>query len=255
MYNEQPRRGQSYNFAARDEWHASGYDSNNTPSSDDWHGQQSSSDDWHGRQSSSPPTSSPPHDNTYNNFVTANMGNTNLSNTDMADQLSNLYQLNPKYRGELHKFTGARCPPYFFTLERNNVTRAMAEPMIYIMATNFYTQQISLDSSTQIGACKQLLTDIKSSLVLNTQLTPDQKTEITDCTRSPPSSSTPVHLLHRTLPPTSVHFPLLSPVSVSFLSTHDPRRHTLSAAMPPVESVLCGTTGPARIVRAASTEM
>ncbi|KAJ7502056.1 hypothetical protein B0H11DRAFT_1907550 [Mycena galericulata] len=150
MYH-QSQRGQSYTFTTQEEWRAS---------------MDSSLMD-----TSSSPTAAGSVGNTGDtgaDFLTQ-LDVDQLAPAHFADIVCNTLQLNVKFRSDLHTFVKLV----------DALTRAQAIPMIYSMATNFYTQQIILDASPNYAAIIEALNEVKMVLAQNLDLTKEQKAEVT----------------------------------------------------------------------------
>ncbi|KAJ7764529.1 hypothetical protein DFH07DRAFT_955991 [Mycena maculata] len=92
-----------------------------------------------------------------------------LDVVDFADCICNILTLSAKYRGDLHTFVKLV----------ESLARDQAIPMIYGMATNYYTQQLILDSRTDYAAITEILNEVKTALAQNLNLTKEQKEEVT----------------------------------------------------------------------------
>ncbi|KAJ7019779.1 hypothetical protein C8F04DRAFT_1321119 [Mycena alexandri] len=91
-----------------------------------------------------------------------------LDPADFADSLCNTLGLNAKYRSDLQTFVN------MLTGSRDDRIA-----MVYLMATNLYTQQIVLDGRADYAAIAELLQDVKAALSQNLDFTKEQRTEIT----------------------------------------------------------------------------
>ncbi|KAJ7736956.1 hypothetical protein DFH07DRAFT_966636 [Mycena maculata] len=147
MY-QQSQRGQSYTFSTQEEWRAS-LDA----------------------QSSSPTI---PSSDTAFSFATdadimSKLDIAQLDVVDFAGCICNILTLSAKYRGDLHTFIKLV----------ESLARDQAIPMIYGMATNYYTQQLILDPRTDYATITEILNEVKTALAQNLNLTKEQKEEVT----------------------------------------------------------------------------
>ncbi|KAJ6567883.1 hypothetical protein B0H10DRAFT_1043329 [Mycena sp. CBHHK59/15] len=92
-----------------------------------------------------------------------------LEPADFADSLCNTLGLNAKFRSDLHMFLKLL----------KDLSRSQTIPMIYQMVTNFYTQQLILNSHTDYTAIAEVLNEVKIALAQNLDLTKEQRTEVT----------------------------------------------------------------------------
>ncbi|KAJ7788752.1 hypothetical protein B0H14DRAFT_3575906 [Mycena olivaceomarginata] len=92
-----------------------------------------------------------------------------LAPVDFADSISNTLGLNPKYRADVHTFVQLL----------GDHPRTESIPMIYVLATNLYTQQLILDSRTDYAKIGEVLADVKLALSHNLDLTKEQRIEVT----------------------------------------------------------------------------
>ncbi|KAJ6550890.1 hypothetical protein B0H10DRAFT_1968721 [Mycena sp. CBHHK59/15] len=139
MYHQQSQRGQNYTFCTQAEWLGDLTPMNDTPSSL----------------------------TAASSELEIDVGQ--LEPADFADSLCNTLGLNAKLRSDLHMFLKLL----------KDLSRSQTIPMIYQMATNFYTQQLILNSHTDYTAIAEVLNGVKIALAQNLDLTKEQRTEVT----------------------------------------------------------------------------
>ncbi|KAJ6569930.1 hypothetical protein B0H10DRAFT_2238100 [Mycena sp. CBHHK59/15] len=139
MYHQQSQRGQNYTFCTQAEWLGGLTPMNDTPSSL----------------------------TAASSELEIDVGQ--LEPADFADSLCNTLGLNAKLRSDLHMFLKLL----------KDLSRSQTIPMIYQMATNFYTQQLILNSHTDYTAIAEVLNKVKIALAQNLDLTKEQRTEVT----------------------------------------------------------------------------
>ncbi|KAJ7468924.1 hypothetical protein B0H11DRAFT_2045319 [Mycena galericulata] len=152
MY-QQFQRGQSYTFTTQDEWRTS---LNNMSSSPTAVGSDNG-----------------PFDSGSIDFL-SQLDVSQLDPSAFADHISTSLSLTPKHRSDLHTFVKLV----------DNLSRSHSIPMIYSLATNFYTQQLILDSRTDYAAISEILNEVKNALAQNLDLTKEQKAEVTAACKS-----------------------------------------------------------------------
>ncbi|KAJ6573728.1 hypothetical protein B0H10DRAFT_1963844 [Mycena sp. CBHHK59/15] len=150
MYHQQSQRGQNYTFCTQAEWLGDLTPMNDTPSSL----------------------------TAASSELEIDVGQ--LEPADFADSLCNTLGLNAKLRSDLHMFLKLL----------KDLSRSQTIPMIYQMATNFYTQQLILNSHTDYTAIAEVLNEVKIALAQNLDLTKEQRA---DRARLPPAAAHSQH--------------------------------------------------------------